>query len=73
MTLPEKIERIDHAMTVTEISDLLNLGKTAIYEMTRRGAIPFYRLGGSVRFDPDAIAEWLRTHSIQGPLSRRRK
>jgi excisionase family DNA binding protein len=48
---------------VAELAELLNLGRTAIYDMVRRCAIPCIRIGYSVRFDPDEIAKWLRARS----------
>jgi excisionase family DNA binding protein len=73
MTLSEKIEAIDHAITAAELAALLHLGKTAIYDMAHRSAIPHYRISGSVRFDPHAIAEWLRDHTIDNLLRKKRK
>lgn len=60
MSLIEKLNTMDRALTVTELANLLHLGKTAIYDMVRRGAIPCIRFGYSVRFDPHEIAEWLK-------------
>jgi excisionase family DNA binding protein len=60
MTLIDKLKTIDRALTVPELAKLLHLGKTAIYDMVRRGAIPCIRFGYSVRFDPQEIAEWLQ-------------
>ena len=71
MSLPEKIEAIDHAMTVSELAVFLNLGKTAIYDLVRRNAIPHYRVAG-LRFDPQETADWLRGRFIPG-VSRSRK
>jgi excisionase family DNA binding protein len=63
MSIFERLASIDHAITVAELGELLSLGRTAIYDMVRRGAIPCIRIGYSVRFDPDEIAKWLRTRS----------
>lgn len=72
MSLPEKIEAIDRAMTVSELAKLLNLGKTAIYELVRRNAIPHYRVAG-LRFDPQETADWLRSRFIRGVCRSQRK
>lgn len=71
MSLIKKIEAIDHAVTVAELSVLLNTGKTAIYDMARRYAIPHYRVAG-LRFDPQELADWLRGRSIKPPGDRGR-
>ncbi len=72
MSLPEKIEAIDHAITVAELSTLLNLGKTAIYDLVSRNAIPHYKIAG-LRFDPQETADWLRSRFIPGVRHSRRK
>lgn len=60
MSIIEQIATQDHALTVSELSKYLQLGKTAIYDMMRRRAIPHIRIGYSVRFDPAEIEAWLR-------------
>lgn len=73
MSLPEKIETIDHAITVAELATLLNLGKTAVYDLVRRNAIPHYRVAG-LRFDPQETADWLRSRFIPGVrISKKKK
>ena len=59
-TLAERIEAMDHAMTVKELAPMLRLSSTSLYNLAREGEIPSIRIGGSVRFDPHAIAVWLR-------------
>ena len=58
--LIEKLNSMEHALTVAEVATLLRFGKTAIYDMVNRGTIPHLRLGYSVRFDPQEVAEWLQ-------------
>ena len=65
MDPPEKIEARARAITVAELGVLLHLSRTAIYDIARRGAIPHYRIGGSLRFDPHAIAAWLRSRKSE--------
>ncbi len=66
MSIIEKLASIDHAISVAELASVLSLGRTVIYDMVRRGAIPYIRVGYSVRFDPDEIAKWLpdRSHGL---------
>jgi excisionase family DNA binding protein len=42
------------------------IGCTAkhVYDLAKRNQIPHYRIGALVRFDPQAIAEWLETCQI---------
>lgn len=60
MNIIEKLRSMDHALTVKELASLLTLGKTALYDLVRRGAIPHFRVGYMVRFDPNEIANWIQ-------------
>ena len=60
LSIADRIDAIDHALTVKELAPLLNVSTTSLYCKARAGRIPSYPLGGSVRFDPHAVAEWLR-------------
>ena len=71
MSIPEKLEAMESAITVAQLAAVLNLGKTAIYDLVRRNAIPHYRVAG-LRFDPQETADWLRGRFIPG-VSRSRK
>jgi excisionase family DNA binding protein len=62
MSIIDQLKSMDHALTVKELAAMLHLGKTAIYEMVRRGAIPCIRFGYTVHFDPQEIASWLAPH-----------
>jgi excisionase family DNA binding protein len=68
--LATRIERWPHALTAPEFADLMGLGKTAIYDLAKRGGIPHYRLAGSVRLDPATTAAWLRQHEVAAPERR---
>ena len=63
MSISERLEAIESAITVSQLAAVLNLGKTAIYDLVRRNAIPYYWLAG-LRFDPQKIANWLRSRFI---------
>jgi excisionase family DNA binding protein len=43
-----------------ELADELNLSGKTIYEQVSKGHIPYYKIAGSIRFDPVRIAGWLR-------------
>lgn len=65
MSLIEQLKSMNRALTVKELANLLHLGKTVIYDMVRRGAIPCLRFGYTVRFDPQEIADWLEHRYIK--------
>ena len=47
-------------LTVTEVSQMLNLSTGAIYNMTSTRQIPFFKKGRRVYFDKKEIDEWIR-------------
>jgi excisionase family DNA binding protein len=58
--LASTIERRRKAMTVKEVADVLGVSDKQIYSLVSRSLIPYFRVGGALRFDPFAIAAWLR-------------
>jgi excisionase family DNA binding protein len=65
LSIADRIDAMDHALTVKELAPLLNLSSTSLYNRAREGCIPSYRIGGSVRFDPHTTAEWLRAQECK--------
>jgi excisionase family DNA binding protein len=47
-------------LTVSEMSEYLNVHRTTIYRLLREGKLPGFRLGGNWRFRLDAIEQWQR-------------
>ena len=64
MSIPDALASIGRAITAAELADLLSLNKLTIYRLAKRGKIPSFRIANCVRFDPRAVAEYLRKHSI---------
>lgn len=64
MTIADQIEMIDHLLTPTELGKLLGLSRKTLYAKAKAGTIPVTRLGGSIRFDPALIAEYLRDRTV---------
>jgi excisionase family DNA binding protein len=63
--LADRIDAMDHALTVKELAPLLSVSPTSLYNRAREGRIPSYRIGGCVRFDPHAVAEYLRCQEVK--------
>lgn len=59
--LASRIEKWPGALTALELATLLNMGKTAVYDMAATGRIPSIKIGATVRFDPATTAAWLRS------------
>jgi excisionase family DNA binding protein len=61
VNLIEQLEARRGAMKVAELCELLGVDDKHIYRMAARGSLPSFHVGGSVRFDPQEVAKWLRT------------
>jgi excisionase family DNA binding protein len=58
--IADSIEQIDHALTANELARILNVHKLTIYRQAQAGTLPCFRVGTALRFDPRAVAAWLR-------------
>ena len=52
------------ALTVQDISKILNMEIHAIYRHIKLGNIPYFRVGSSIRFDQDIFQEWYKKQQI---------
>jgi len=59
-SLPDQIERIGHALNAAELAELLAVSRITVFKHAAAGRIPSFRVGTCVRFDPKAVANWLR-------------
>ena len=60
MSIADQIEKTDHALTAEDLAELLSVSKVTIFKQAAAGRIPCFRIGTCVRFDPRAVAAWLR-------------
>ena len=61
-------ETQDEILTSREAQDLLKIGRTKLWELTRKNIIPAYRLGNgsrsSLRFKRSELMEWLERNRV---------
>jgi excisionase family DNA binding protein len=57
--LADRIAAIPHALTAADLARFLNVSRLTILRRAKRGAIPSFRVGSCVRFDPASISKWL--------------
>lgn len=60
MSIADSIEQLDHAISAPELARLLGVHKLTIYRQAQAGALPCFRIGSAVRFEPRVVAAWLR-------------
>ena len=58
----------DRLIDVRELSRILNVPVSWLYERTRKGAIPSIRVGKYVRFNPQEVLAFLRSNGPDGNL-----
>lgn len=46
------------------IAELTGWSRKHIYDLAKRGRIPHYRIGSSVKFDLNKVKAWLDEHEI---------
>jgi excisionase family DNA binding protein len=59
MTIVEQLRSRKHALTVKELAELLSLDEETVRRYVRRGHIPYFKVGETIRFDPQQVANWL--------------
>ena len=62
-----RIEQWPRAISGRELSVLLDMSQSKIFSLAKRGELPHYKVGNSVRFDPPATAQWLRERQTAFP------
>jgi excisionase family DNA binding protein len=71
MSIIEQIEQRSSALKVGELAALLQVTPQHIYKLASAGQIPYFRLEGAIRLDPQEIAIWLRGRHLSLVLQRR--
>ena len=63
LALADRIERFGRALTAKQLAAVLAVSKIVIYKLAKAGRLPSFRIGTCVRFDPKAVAAWLRART----------
>jgi len=62
--LADLIEGKTRALRVSDLAKLLNISERQVYKLAAENRIPHLKIAGSIRFDPSALAAWLRQRLI---------
>ena len=60
MSITDQIENSDHALTASELAQLLSVHKLTIYRAAKAGRAKSFYVGHVVRFEPREVPAWLR-------------
>jgi excisionase family DNA binding protein len=64
-SLASHINSLHRALNAQELADYVGMKKVTIPRRAKRGDIPCFHIGGSVRFDSSAIAKWLMQSGVK--------
>jgi excisionase family DNA binding protein len=65
MTLIEILESRGEALNVHQVAELLGVSEKKVYRLAAAGVLPAFRVGKSIRFDAQDVADWLRQRNLQ--------
>ena len=46
-------------LTVAQVAETLNIGKTKVYELIRQEGLPIVRIGSVIRVSAASLAQWI--------------
>lgn len=56
--------------TPAQVAEFLNLSRSWVYQRAEDGTLPCLRIGGALRFEPEAIREWVRKKAAESAPAR---
>ncbi len=59
-------------VTVKELSELVSIKESTLYLWAGKGAIPHYKIGQLVRFNPKEVEDWLEKFKKDGSIPERK-
>ena len=63
--IPGSLLKIATALKVADLAKLLSVSQRQVYKLVQEGKIPHFKVGKSLRFDPDTIAAWLEKNMAE--------
>lgn len=53
------LEQYDDLITISDLREILNIGRNAAYDLLNQGAIPAFRIGRNWKIPKDAVIFYL--------------
>jgi excisionase family DNA binding protein len=63
--MPTDTGRVIELLTISEVAELLRISATGVRRLQRQRCIPFFKVGGSVRFAKGDVLSYLVEHRIE--------
>ncbi len=51
-------------LTAAEVSEILRVPRSTVYELARARRIPFLKVGRRTLFDPELLREWIARQNV---------
>jgi len=51
-------------LSVQDVAQILQVNKITVYGWIKKGKIPFLKINGSLRFDPNTIENWINGNRV---------
>ena len=61
---------MESMMSARQVAELLGVHENWVYDQAARGDLPSYKLGGTRRFDPGEVQQWIAAHRQVEPVHR---
>lgn len=53
---------MESLMTARQVAELLGVHENWVYDQAATGTLPSFKIGGTRRFDPDELRQWILAH-----------
>jgi excisionase family DNA binding protein len=57
----------DEILTVKEVCGILQIDKTTLYKLVKKGRIPAFKIGSEWRFRTDEVVRWMAEQTKGAP------
>lgn len=57
-------------LTIDAVAEMFSVSKTTVYRMAQSRILPFYRIGGNLRFDEQEMVDYLERQRV-APMEER--
>ena len=55
---------VTRLMTANEVSDMLRVPRSTVYELTRTRRIPYLKVGRRTLFEPHELSRWIAEQNV---------
>ncbi len=63
--MPNGSHSLPNLITPGELRTILQISKTGVYRLVEKRALPFYKVGGALRFDRQDVLDYLQNNRVE--------